>query len=306
MSGIEVDDLLVAQADDDAERPVGGAVLRADVEVHERGVVLGARQAPLLGLEAQLLLHLVGELVGQVEGAVLGAAGRVLLAQRVPVPPRRHEQAVEVGVAGDADAEHVPELALVPVGGGPHAGHRVHLRLVRRQRHLEAHVGVPAVGDEVVEDAEGGVGHALAVLPLALVDAAEVVEHRERLGGLACRGTAAPRRPGPPASTPWGCRPRSSGRRTARPGSARAAPRARPAAGLRLRRPSATGHWHGCGAPGSRSCGASSCCRSSSPGCTARPARAARRPSQLVRRPELVGRHDVVVAQVAHRDAPAA
>ena len=141
--GDEVDDLLVAEADDDAERPVGGAVLRADVEVHERGVVLGARQVPLLGLEAQLLLHLVGELVGQVEGAVLGAARRVLLAQRVALPPRRHEQPVEVGVAGDADAEHVPELALVPVGGGPHAGHRVHARLGLRQRHLEAYVRVP-------------------------------------------------------------------------------------------------------------------------------------------------------------------
>ena len=44
--GDEVDDLLVAQADDDAERPVGGAVLRADVEVHERGVVLGAAAGP--------------------------------------------------------------------------------------------------------------------------------------------------------------------------------------------------------------------------------------------------------------------
>ena len=152
------------------------------------------RQAPLLGLEAQLLLHLVDELVGQVERAVLGAARRVLLAQRVPLPPGRHEQPVEVGVAGDADAEHVPELALVPVGGGPHAGHRVHARRVLRQRHLEAHVRVPAVGDEVVEDAERGVGLALAVQPLALVDAAEVVEHRERLGGLLAPGTPAPRR----------------------------------------------------------------------------------------------------------------
>ena len=207
MSGMQVDDLLVAQADDDAERPVGGAVLRADVEVHERGVVLGARQAPLLGLEAQLLLPLVGQLVGQVEGAVLGAARRVLLAQRVPLPPRRHQQAMEVGVAGDADAEHVPELALVPVGGGPHAGHRrPRCGSVLRQRHLEAHVRVPAVGDEVVEDAERGVGLALAVEPLALVDAAEVVEHRERLGGLPAEVRRAPRRTARPASRPSGCR----------------------------------------------------------------------------------------------------
>ena len=201
MSGTRRDDLLVAQAEDDAERPVRGPVLRADVEVHERRVVVGAGQAPHLGLEAQLLLHLVDHLVGQLERPVLGAAGRVLLAQRVPVPPRRHEQPVQVVVAGDVDAEHVPELALVPVGGGPHAGHALHLRRLRRQRHLEAHVGVPPVGDEVVVDAEGGVGHALAVQPLALVHAAEVVEHRERLGGLLAQvpqhlGRAVARDPG--------------------------------------------------------------------------------------------------------------
>ena len=142
-------------------------------------------------------------------------------------------------MAGDADAEHVPELALVPVGGGPHAGHRVHTAArLSGSATLRRTSAFRAVGHEVVEDAERGVGLALAVHALALVDAAEVVEHRERLGGLASRGTPAPRRQrsaGHPA--PSGCRRPWSARRTARPGSARAARRARPAAGLRLRRP---------------------------------------------------------------------
>ncbi len=89
---------------------------------------------------------------------------------------------LRLGVAGDVDAEHVPDLALVPGGGGPHAGDGVDPRRARLQRDLDAHVGVPLVGDEVVEDAEAGVGQALAVLARALVDAAQVVEHGEGLG----------------------------------------------------------------------------------------------------------------------------
>ena len=235
------------------------SVLRADVEVHERGVVVGAGQAPHLGLEAQLLLHLVDHLVGQVERAVLGAAGRVLLAQRVPVPPRRHEQPVQVVVAGDADAEHVPELALVPVGGGPHAGHALHLRRLLGQRHLEAHVGVPAVGDEVVEDAEGGVGHALAVQPLALVHAAEVVEHRERLGGLLAQ---VPKHLGRAAGRDPGGRDAVLGLllhelQVGEP-LVQLAQHRRLAASAAARPPRPSGHWLGCGAaPGASSW----CCR---------------------------------------------
>ncbi len=92
---------------------------------------------------------------------------------------------MQVVVPGDADAEHLRQLALVPVGGGPHIGDGGHFGRLLGQRHLEAHVGVPSVTDEVVEDAERGVGLALPVQPLALVHAAEVVEHGERLGGFA-------------------------------------------------------------------------------------------------------------------------
>ena len=181
--GDAVDDLLVAQAHDDAQRAVRRAVLRADVQVHQRRVVLGARQAPLLGLEAQVLLPTVEVLARHRERAQLGAARRRLLAQRVPLPPGRREEAGEVRVPADVDPEHVPDLALVPVGAGPDAGDRVDRRPLAAQRHLEAQVGVPRVRDEVVEDREVGLGLALARGAEALVDRAQVVERRRTGAG---------------------------------------------------------------------------------------------------------------------------
>src|SRR6266545_8412676 len=45
-------------------------------------------------------------------------ADRVVLAQRVPLPLLGHEDAGHVGVAVEADAEHVEHLALQDLGAG--------------------------------------------------------------------------------------------------------------------------------------------------------------------------------------------
>ena len=55
-------------------------------------------------------------------GGHLGGAEGVLLAQRVPLPVVRHQDAAQVGVAAEADAVHVEDFALVPVGGGEDGG----------------------------------------------------------------------------------------------------------------------------------------------------------------------------------------
>ena len=47
------------------------------------------------------------------------AADRVVLAQRVALPVVLHQDPLQVRVALDRDAHHVPGLALVPVGGRP-------------------------------------------------------------------------------------------------------------------------------------------------------------------------------------------
>src|SRR5512134_1887203 len=49
----------------------------------------------------------------------LAALDGVVLAQRVALELLVEEQAAEIGMALEADAEHVPHLALEPVGDGP-------------------------------------------------------------------------------------------------------------------------------------------------------------------------------------------
>src|SRR5689334_22465493 len=50
------------------------------------------------------------------------AEGDVILPQWKPLPGRRHQDAAQVGVPVELDAEQVPGLPLVPVGCGPHRG----------------------------------------------------------------------------------------------------------------------------------------------------------------------------------------
>ena len=41
---------------------------------------------------------------------------RIIFAQRMALPVVRHENAPEIGVAGEFDAEHIEDLALQPIG----------------------------------------------------------------------------------------------------------------------------------------------------------------------------------------------
>ena len=93
MSTTQRDDLLVAQADDDVHDAVRAAVLRADVQEHDLGVGGELLEAPLLGPEGEHLLPLGGALGRHREAAELGAPAGRLLAQRVALPPGRHEDA---------------------------------------------------------------------------------------------------------------------------------------------------------------------------------------------------------------------
>src|SRR5713226_9064160 len=52
---------------------------------------------------------------------------RIVLAQRVTLKPFVHEYALQVRMPPKADPEHVPYLALEPVGSGPQRGEGVHL-----------------------------------------------------------------------------------------------------------------------------------------------------------------------------------
>ena len=149
--------------------------------------------------------------LAHVEGPHLRGARGVLLAQGVALPPRGHEDAAQVGMAVNRDAEHVPDFALVPVGVGPEVGDGAHGGVLAVEGHLDPHVLVSLQGDKVVDDAEVGRRLALAVRPRALVDGRDVQEHGVGAAAGAFqpgegRQAAARRSP-----TRWGCRPWSAG-----------------------------------------------------------------------------------------------
>src|SRR5262245_56219656 len=63
---------------------------------------------------------------------------RIVLALRTSLPVLGHQDAPSIGMADEADAEHVVDLALEPVGGGPHRRHRCERRVLA-DLHLHAH-----------------------------------------------------------------------------------------------------------------------------------------------------------------------
>src|SRR6185312_2968337 len=133
-------------------------------------------EAPLFGVKAQRLLFGLLLVIGELEDAHLRGASGVLLAERMPLPRRRHEDAPEVAVAVEADAEHVPDLALVPARRRPEVGDRWKRRLFTDERNLEADVGVSFEREQVIDDREVARRLLGLVRAYALVDRGEVVE----------------------------------------------------------------------------------------------------------------------------------
>ncbi len=96
----QVHDLLAVELEDDPQDAVRAGVVRADVEEHEVEVLAAgaACPSPRAGTAcASCMARLVVR--RHAERAHLGGAGGVLLAQRVALPPRRHEDARQVRMA---------------------------------------------------------------------------------------------------------------------------------------------------------------------------------------------------------------
>src|SRR3972149_3778163 len=71
---------------------------------------------------------------------------RVILSEGMSFPVFGHQDPTEIGMSRESDAEHVEDLALMPIGGGPHAGHRGHLRSVQ---HPNLYPNAVRAGDRV-------------------------------------------------------------------------------------------------------------------------------------------------------------
>src|SRR5713101_1686830 len=79
---------------------------------------------------------------------------RIVLAQRVTLKPCVHEYALQVRMPPKADPEHVPDLALEPVGSGPQRGERIHLGAGLFHGNHQPQSMLLGHGVEVVDDRE--------------------------------------------------------------------------------------------------------------------------------------------------------
>src|SRR5262245_57598726 len=75
-----------------------------------------------------------------------------VLAQRMTGPILGHQDAAQVGVALEGDAEQVEDLPLLPVGVAPDLAHRRHHRVVARRVGFEDEPVAMRVREEMIDD----------------------------------------------------------------------------------------------------------------------------------------------------------
>jgi hypothetical protein len=175
-----VGDLLAVELKDEPDEAVGAGVLGPQVQEEEVGVRAAPRHAPLLGTELERVLFLLLLLLGQAKRTQLGRPGGMVLAERVSLPGRGHQDPAEPRVAVEPDAEEVPCLALVPVRGRPDIGYGGQGGGIAGERHLHPDVLVPVEREKVVNDREIALGLVLSMGPDTLVDRGKIVEHLVR------------------------------------------------------------------------------------------------------------------------------
>src|SRR5215469_2868567 len=158
---------------------LGAGMLRTHIEKEEVRILVGPLHPPFLGAETQCLLLGFCLLLRQMEGPHLRRARRVVLAQRMAGPGLGHENSHQVRMAPESNAEHVPNLALVPVGGWPDVGDAVWVRVFSFKWNFDTDVLVAVEGKQVINNGEITLGLGLAVFSWPLVNGSQVVEHPE-------------------------------------------------------------------------------------------------------------------------------
>src|SRR5262245_3145896 len=96
------------------------------------------------------------------------------------LPGRRHQDAPQMRVSVEGDAEHVPHLALVPVCRGPDVSDGVERRALAPERHFNTDVLVALEGKQVIDDREIARGPVGAIGAYAFVNGRQIVEEAIR------------------------------------------------------------------------------------------------------------------------------
>jgi len=171
-----VDDFFPVELEDDSQHAMRAGMLGPYVEKHEVRAFAGTLEPPFFRPEAECFLFLVLLVVRQLKRPHFRSPRRMLLAQRMPLPGGRHQNSSEIRMPLEFHTEHVPHLALVPVGARPEIRHGGDGGGRFRQGDLETKVLVSPVGEKMIQNGKIARGLIFAMRAEALVDSSQVVE----------------------------------------------------------------------------------------------------------------------------------
>src|SRR5579871_1817809 len=107
------------------------------------------------GLTADAGVHIIGNLAAPVRFGQIEAGKRVVFAQGVRRPVHWHQDAAQVGMTLEGDAEEIVDLAFVPVRAWPHTRYRRHRWVVLTPlayAHLQAQLALVGQRKQVIDD----------------------------------------------------------------------------------------------------------------------------------------------------------
>ena len=172
-----IDDFLTVQLQHNAKSPVGGRVIRPQVEEHELRPVAFTLHAPGFRVEPHGFLFRILAFHGQGVGVKLGGPGGVILPQWVACPRWRHQDPLRMRMSGDGDAKHVQDFPLVPIGIGEDFANSRYPQITLWQPNLQDQVFITLHRQHVVEHREVCLRQPVSVATQTLIHGRQVIEH---------------------------------------------------------------------------------------------------------------------------------
>src|SRR5262245_37828604 len=111
----------------------------------------------------------------------------MLLAQGMPLPRAGHQNSLQVWMIVKPDSKHVPDFALIPIGGGPDVGDGWEGWVLTLKRDFQTKVLVAFVREQMIDDREVTVRLAVARGSLPLVNCGQIVKCAVRFRDLSLK-----------------------------------------------------------------------------------------------------------------------
>ena len=180
--GQRINNLFAIQLQGNTKCAMYAGMIGSHIQEHEIAVFTVPPHTPIFGHETQGILFDFLKFVGKAKRLHFRSAGIMVLAQRMSLPGRRHDDALEMRMAFKDDAEHIPYFALVPIGRGPNITDSREGKAGFDQRNFETNILVAAKREQMIDNGKVAFGKAMPVGALALIDGRQV--EQQCIGGI--------------------------------------------------------------------------------------------------------------------------